>query len=225
MTKRLVVAFAVCVVALICLPAFAATANVSIKNIQYNPSTITVKFGDKVTWTNNDTSTGHSVTADDGSFNSTKAGQTCSPSVMSGCMAPGDRFSVSFNKAGTFLYHCTVHSSMHGKVIVEPKAATPTPKVTLPPKTATPTAKPTVAPVARTAAPTTAPPSPTATATPVATLGAAVSPIGSPFSSPIAFGTTTKSNRGPLIGIAIAAVALAAAGGALLFFRTRGTRP
>jgi len=67
-------------------------------------------------------------------------------------------------------------------------------------------------------------PSPSPTATPVDTLGAFVSPIGSPASSAIAFGSTQKpSNRGPLIGLAIGVVAVAAGAGLLFWFRTRGS--
>jgi plastocyanin len=222
--RRLLFVLAVCAGVAMTIPAFAADASVSIKNIAYNPPTVTIRQGERVTWTNNDT-VGHSVTSDTGTFDSTKSGKTCSPSDSTGCIQPGDRFFITFNAPGTFAYHCTVHSNMHGKVVVEPKAS-PTPKVTAAPKTATPTVRPTTAPAVRTVAPTSSPPpTPSPTATPVATLGTAISPIGSPFSSPIAFGTTTKSNRGPLIGIAIAAVALAAGGGLLYFFRVRGMRP
>src|SRR5579862_3442758 len=40
---------------------------VTIQNYAFSPATITVKAGDKITWTNQD-SVGHSATADQGSF-------------------------------------------------------------------------------------------------------------------------------------------------------------
>ena len=210
------------------VPAFAATTEVSIKNVAYNPSTVTIHVGDKVTWTNDDNGTPHSVTSDRGdpsSFNSTKAGTTCDPNTTTtGCMQPGDKFSVTFNQAGTFAYHCQVHASMHGVVKVVPKATpAPTPVRTLPPRTPTPAPRRTTAPVAHATA--SASTTPTVSPTPTESAGPLITPIGSPVSSPIALGTTQNPNRGPLIAIAIAAVALAAAGGALLWFRFRGTRP
>lgn len=82
-----------------------ATNAVSVVNFSYSPTSITVKKGTKVTWTNND-STQHTVTADNGSFDS-------------GTLDPGKSFSQTFNTAGTFAYHCNFHSNMHGTVIVQ----------------------------------------------------------------------------------------------------------
>jgi plastocyanin len=77
---------------------------VEIKNTAYNPATITAKVGDKVTWTNNDSVT-HTVTLDDNSADS-------------GDLAAGATFDHTFTTAGTFAYHCKIHSSMHGTVTV-----------------------------------------------------------------------------------------------------------
>jgi plastocyanin len=84
-------------------PAGGATA-VSIKDFAFNPATTTVPAGSKVTWTNNDT-TAHTVTLDDGSGDS-------------GHIAPGSTFDQTFATAGTFAYHCTIHSQMKGTVTV-----------------------------------------------------------------------------------------------------------
>lgn len=46
-----------------------ASASVSIQNFAFSPGTIQVTAGTTVTWTNNDQTT-HTVTADDGSFDS-----------------------------------------------------------------------------------------------------------------------------------------------------------
>jgi plastocyanin len=86
--------------------AAAAAGNaVSIANFAFSPASITVKVGDQVTWTNNDSTT-HTVTADDNSFSS-------------GDLAPGATFSFTFTKAGTFPYHCSIHTSMKGTVVVQ----------------------------------------------------------------------------------------------------------
>jgi plastocyanin len=82
-----------------------STDKVSIENFSFSPATITVKKGTTVTWTNNDT-TAHTVTADSGN------------AFDSGTMEQGKTFSHTFDSAGTFKYHCTLHSDMHGTVTV-----------------------------------------------------------------------------------------------------------
>ncbi|TMG23839.1 MAG: plastocyanin [Chloroflexi bacterium] len=77
---------------------------VEIKGFAFNPPSITVKVGAKVTWTNQD-STGHTVTFDQG-------GDT------SDTLASGKTYSEDFTKAGTFTYHCRIHPSMKGTVVV-----------------------------------------------------------------------------------------------------------
>ena len=77
---------------------------VAIKDFSFQPASISVAVGSTVTWTNNDT-TGHTVTADDGSFDS-------------GTVAPGATFSHTFDTAGTFTYHCNIHPSMTATITV-----------------------------------------------------------------------------------------------------------
>lgn len=78
---------------------------VEISSYSFVPATITVKVGDKVTWTNND-SVGHSATANDKSFDT-------------GVLAKGQSGSATFSKAGTYTYYCSIHPNMHGTVIVQ----------------------------------------------------------------------------------------------------------
>jgi plastocyanin len=86
-------------------PSAAAGDAVSIAGFAFQPGEITVSVGTTVTWTNNDTP-GHTVTADDGSF-------------KSDTLATGTTFSQTFASAGTFAYHCSIHSSMTGTVTVK----------------------------------------------------------------------------------------------------------
>ena len=79
--------------------------SVSIANFAFSPTSLTVKVGTKVSWTNNDTVT-HTVTADKGAFNS-------------GPLAPGSTFSFTFTKAGTYSYHCNIHPSMMATIVVQ----------------------------------------------------------------------------------------------------------
>ena len=80
-------------------------ATVTIQNLAFSPATLTISVGTTVTWTNND-STSHTVTSDTGLFDS-------------GQMSQGSHFSHTFNDKGTFAYHCTIHTTMHGTVTVQ----------------------------------------------------------------------------------------------------------
>jgi plastocyanin len=79
----------------------------------FAPSTVTIHVGDSIEWVNGD-SVGHTVTADDASFDT-------------GTIAGGTKASLTFDTVGTFPYHCSIHSSMHGTVVVEAAAAPPPP--------------------------------------------------------------------------------------------------
>ena len=79
---------------------------VEARDFAFNPATLTVPSGSKVTWTNNDT-TAHTVTFDDASSDS-------------GPLDPLSTFDHTFATAGTFSYHCSIHSFMHGTVTVTP---------------------------------------------------------------------------------------------------------
>jgi plastocyanin len=82
-----------------------SNSTVSLANFAFSPATLNVTVGTTVTWTNNDSTT-HTVTSDTGVFDS-------------GNLAPNSTFSYKFNNAGTFAYHCSIHTSMTGKVIVK----------------------------------------------------------------------------------------------------------
>jgi len=77
--------------------------NIFIRNFAFVPNMNAVVVGTKVTWTNEDNVV-HTVTGD---------------SWDSGQIAPGATFSRTFDIAGTFNYHCTIHPTMIGKVIVQ----------------------------------------------------------------------------------------------------------
>lgn len=84
------------------------TAAVSILSMSYSPSTLTVKTGTVVTWTNNG-GTVHTVTADNGtSFNS--------PNI-----SVGNTFALTTTATGSFPYHCLIHGTMMaGTLVVTP---------------------------------------------------------------------------------------------------------
>lgn len=79
--------------------------SIDIKDFKFNPNKLTVKKGTKVTWTNNDSMT-HTVTADKGT------------GPASTNLSTGGAYTYTFNEIGTFDYHCNIHPSMKGGVVV-----------------------------------------------------------------------------------------------------------
>ena len=77
---------------------------VTIDNFAFSPATLKVKVGQKVSWTNKQQGVAHTVTADGGTFDHP--------------MPSGATFSFAFTKVGSFAYHCTIHPSMHGTIVV-----------------------------------------------------------------------------------------------------------
>jgi plastocyanin len=71
----------------------------------YNPSAITVSVNTTVTWKNKDSYYTHTVTSNSGEFDS-------------GVIAINGTYSHKFTAAGTYPYHCTLHT-MSGQVIVQ----------------------------------------------------------------------------------------------------------
>jgi plastocyanin len=114
------------VAALVAGTALAANQAVAIGGFAFSPATITVSVGDTITWTNNDPQT-HTATADDASWNS--------GNIAGG----GGTKAVTFTTAGTFPYHCAIHSSMTGTVTVTAAAPAPGAGATTPPTDAAPT--------------------------------------------------------------------------------------
>jgi plastocyanin len=64
-----------------------------------------VGVGTTVTTTNDETAASHTWTSNDGAWDS-------------GTLAPGANYAFTFSSSGTFEYHCNIHPSMKGSVIV-----------------------------------------------------------------------------------------------------------
>jgi plastocyanin len=79
-------------------------APVSVIDFAFSPSSLSVRIGQRVTWTNRGMAT-HTVTANGGLFNS-------------GSLPPSHTFSFTFMSRGTFAYHCQIHPSMTGTISV-----------------------------------------------------------------------------------------------------------
>jgi plastocyanin len=77
---------------------------VSMKYSTFSPASLQVNINSTVTWVNDDNMV-HTVTADNGSFDS-------------GNIPPGGRYTYTFTTTGTVGYHCTIHSGMTGTIVV-----------------------------------------------------------------------------------------------------------
>jgi plastocyanin len=77
---------------------------VRIADFAFAPDALSAEVGQSVKWTNQD-GAAHTVTADDGAFDS-------------GSLARGKAFSFAFDQAGTYAYHCNIHPRMKGTVTV-----------------------------------------------------------------------------------------------------------
>jgi plastocyanin len=76
----------------------------SLGNRAFVPDELDVTVGTMVTWTNTD-SVAHTSTSNVTGWDSA-------------VLAPGGQFSVAFQTAGTFPYHCAIHPGMVGTVVV-----------------------------------------------------------------------------------------------------------
>jgi plastocyanin len=79
--------------------------SVTLAGFAFSPASITVKVGTTVTWTNKDSAT-HTVVSDSGVF-------------QSGNLAVNATYTYTFSTAGSYAYHCSIHPSMKGTVIVQ----------------------------------------------------------------------------------------------------------
>jgi len=80
----------------------AATISVKITKSGFTPSSVTINFGDTVTWHNSD-SADHQLVADDGTF-------------ASPILKAGNDYSFTFKRAGTFRYHDALKPTLKGRV-------------------------------------------------------------------------------------------------------------
>jgi len=79
--------------------------SVSISNYAFQPATITVALGSKVSFTNHD-QTAHTATSIKTAFDT-------------GTVQPGASATVTLKKPGTYGYYCQFHAFMHGTIVVK----------------------------------------------------------------------------------------------------------
>ncbi len=79
---------------------------IEIKDFAFNPQTVTVKSGEKVTWINRDEEP-HTVVSVEKQFKKSTALDT------------DQEFTITAGAPGTYTYFCSVHPKMTGTIIVE----------------------------------------------------------------------------------------------------------
>jgi plastocyanin len=91
------------------------TFTIEARGNQFSPADVIVDVGTKVTWRNDD-AVAHDVkkSADAVDFGATIGADA-------GRFGPGQSYSFTFTRAGTFFYTCTIHTLMSGKVEVVTK--------------------------------------------------------------------------------------------------------
>jgi plastocyanin len=82
----------------------ASADRLAIADFAFDPETVTVDAGTKLTWTNDDEAP-HTATADDGSFDT-------------GTLKLDDTGAVAIDQPGTYTYYCRFHPFMKGTVEV-----------------------------------------------------------------------------------------------------------
>lgn len=82
-----------------------AAAAIAIKDFAFSPPSIEISAGTTVTWTNQD-STAHTVDGDQSEFES-------------GNLEPGQSYSETFDRPGSYTYHCDIHPDMKATIVVK----------------------------------------------------------------------------------------------------------
>jgi plastocyanin len=79
---------------------------IEIKDFAFNPQTLTVKSGEKITWINRDEEP-HTVVSVEKQFKKSSALDT------------DQEFTITAGAPGTYTYFCSVHPKMTGTIVVE----------------------------------------------------------------------------------------------------------
>lgn len=79
---------------------------IEIKDFAFNPQTLTVKSGEKITWINRDEEP-HTIVSVEKQFKKSSALDT------------DEEFTITAGAPGTYTYFCSVHPKMTGTIIVQ----------------------------------------------------------------------------------------------------------
>jgi plastocyanin len=103
--RKLILALAAVLTLAVAGPAGAATKTINIYGSTFSPKSATITEGDTVTWVNRDNAN-HQILADKGQF-------------VSPILRPNQRYSFTFNAAGTYTYKDELNRKLAGTIIVK----------------------------------------------------------------------------------------------------------
>ncbi len=103
--RKLILALAAVLTLAVAGPAGAATKTINIYGSTFSPKSATITEGDIVTWVNRDNAN-HQILADKGQF-------------VSPILRPNQRYSFTFNAAGTYTYKDELNRNLAGTIIVK----------------------------------------------------------------------------------------------------------
>jgi plastocyanin len=103
--RKLILALAAVLTLAVAGPAGAATKTINIFGSGFSPSSATITQGDTVTWVNRDNAN-HQILADKGQF-------------VSPILRPSQRYSFTFNAAGTYTYKDELNRKLAGTIVVK----------------------------------------------------------------------------------------------------------
>ena len=116
LTRRINIAALICGISSLALSVFADDAantgagnkenKIEIKDFAFNPQTLKVKSGEKITWINRDEEP-HTVVSVEKQFKKSSALDT------------DQEFTITAGAPGTYTYFCSVHPKMTGTIVVE----------------------------------------------------------------------------------------------------------
>jgi plastocyanin len=110
------------VLAVILVPAAKGAHEVVIRDGQFQPQESYLGQGDTMVFIHDDGDAVHTVTADDGSFDSSPG---CSTGSEKDCLVAGETWSYKFATIGRFPYHSKTHPEVKGVVVVVEKGTGP----------------------------------------------------------------------------------------------------
>jgi plastocyanin len=106
------------------------TPNMAVQGMGFYPGVITINEGDTINWTLGGNlahtvsflSGASPISPDSRDATTPSGGSTYNGTgfVSSGLLIPGENYSLTFTKAGTYIYQCLIHPGMSGLVIVQP---------------------------------------------------------------------------------------------------------
>ena len=85
-----------------------ADPTVVVSGMSFQPSTVTIRVGQTVTWKFDDRGIAHNVTSAAGA-----------PAQFASTIMTGGSYSHTFDQPGTYPYTCTLHAGMAGTVVVQ----------------------------------------------------------------------------------------------------------